>query len=112
MWSKSCGESTDCSTILSMPEGQGNAVFTATAQFLHAGNILLWGDCWCWQEIVEHCYALAMTLDLSAAGQPAVPAAEAVQALLRQRITEGLLLPGARLVDQALAEEFGVSPNT
>jgi DNA-binding GntR family transcriptional regulator len=53
-----------------------------------------------------------MTLDLSAAGQPAVPAAEAVQALLRQRITEGLLLPGARLVDQALAEEFGVSRNT
>ncbi|NKX54297.1 GntR family transcriptional regulator [Arthrobacter mobilis] len=53
-----------------------------------------------------------MTLDLAAAGQPAVPAAEAVQALLRQRIMEGLLLPGARLVDQALAEEFGVSRNT
>lgn len=53
-----------------------------------------------------------MTIDTSRAGQPAATAAEAVQASVRQHISEGRLLPGQRLVDQALAEEFGVSRNT
>lgn len=41
-----------------------------------------------------------------------VPAAEAVQASLRQKITEGHLLPGSRLVDHLLADEYSVSRNT
>ncbi len=39
-------------------------------------------------------------------------AAEAVQSSLRQKITEGKLLPGSRLVDAALADDYGVSRNT
>ncbi|NMR19272.1 GntR family transcriptional regulator [Cellulomonas fimi] len=43
---------------------------------------------------------------------PHVSAAEAVQAHLRERITAGELPPGNRLVDTALAEEYGVSRHT
>lgn len=43
---------------------------------------------------------------------PTVSAAEAVQTHLRERITAGELPPGNRLVDTALAEEYGVSRHT
>src|SRR6478752_9375077 len=39
-------------------------------------------------------------------------AAESVLMSLRQRITEGVLTPGTRLVDAAVAEQYGVSRNT
>ncbi|RAX46568.1 GntR family transcriptional regulator [Arthrobacter sp. AQ5-05] len=48
----------------------------------------------------------------TAAAALELPAAETVQASLRQKITEGFLLPGSRLLDQPLAEEYGVSRNT
>jgi len=41
-----------------------------------------------------------------------LPAAEAVVMSLRKHITEGVLKPGTRLVDAAMAEEYGVSRNT
>lgn len=43
---------------------------------------------------------------------PAVSAVEAVQVSLRQKITEGSLLPGTRLVEPAVVDEYGVSRNT
>lgn len=53
-----------------------------------------------------------MSIQLQAAALPPLPAAEVVQASLRQQITEGLLLPGFRLIDHVLADEYGVSRNT
>ncbi|MFD1213304.1 GntR family transcriptional regulator [Arthrobacter sp. GCM10027362] len=53
-----------------------------------------------------------MTPESRAGEKPAVPAAEAVQASLRQKIMEGRLLPGVRLIDHVLADEYGVSRNT
>jgi DNA-binding GntR family transcriptional regulator len=44
--------------------------------------------------------------------QPSIPAAEFVQSSLRQKITAGQLLPGSRLIDHLLADEYGVSRNT
>ncbi len=53
-----------------------------------------------------------MTTEPTMAAQSPFPAAEVVQASLRQKITEGMLLPGTRLLDQLLADEYGVSRNT
>ena len=41
-----------------------------------------------------------------------LPAAEAVQVSLRQKIIEGSLKPGTRLVEPAVADDYGVSRNT
>ena len=43
---------------------------------------------------------------------PNLTAAESVQISLRNKITEGVLTPGTRLVDAAVADEYGVSRNT
>jgi DNA-binding GntR family transcriptional regulator len=53
-----------------------------------------------------------MTTQPGVADQPPMPAAEVVQSSLRQKITEGHLLPGSRLIDHLLADEYGVSRNT
>jgi DNA-binding GntR family transcriptional regulator len=63
-------------------------------------------------NIVQHCYPLAMATRSPSSAQPPVPAAEFVQSSLRQKITVGQLLPGSRLIDHLLAEEYGVSRNT
>lgn len=45
-------------------------------------------------------------------GSAAVPAGERVAGILRERITEGHLLPGSPLRDVALSNEFGVARHT
>lgn len=53
-----------------------------------------------------------MTTQLGDSAQPSPSAAEVVQSSLRQKITQGHLMPGSRLIDHILADEYGVSRNT
>lgn len=62
--------------------------------------------------IVQHCYPIFMITQPGVTDQQPIPAAEVVQASLRQKITEGQLRPGSRLIDHLLANEYEVSRNT